>query len=206
MPTFRTLSLQKPAPNDHGKKPSPFGEGVKQCVPRLSSEPKLPPAGNGFGTLSERQCGQSECPRGSARVPLPPISGSLSWCWISEPTALLQLLDWGAANGANPKNHRQLKGLIKKNELLLVADEIQALLTKAQFQQAMQSAFRRPGAVPTPVHLTLTELPFVAALTSNYDTLLESAYTKKRGNQPPVFTSAKTQDLGWAMRGERSMS
>jgi hypothetical protein len=33
--------------------------------------------------------------------------------------------------------------------------------------------------------------------------LLESAYTKKLGNQPPVFTSAQAKDLGWAMRGER---
>lgn len=118
------------------------------------------------------------------------------------PTALRQLLDWGAANGVDLKNRRQLQGLITKNELVLVAEELQALFTKAQFQQAMHSVFRKPASTPTPVHLSLTEIPFVAALTSNYDTLLESAYTKKLGNQPPVFTSAQPKDLGWAMRGE----
>jgi len=119
------------------------------------------------------------------------------------PKALRQLIEWGDANGVDLKNRRQLRGLITKNDLLLVAEEIQAHFTRAQFQQAMDSVFRQPTSGPTPAHVCLTEIPFAAALTSNYDTLLESAYTKKLGNQPPVFTSAQAKDLGWAMRGER---
>ena len=73
------------------------------------------------------------------------------------PKALRQLIEWGDANGVDLKNRRQLRGLITKNDLLLVAEEIQAHFTKAQFQQAMDFVFRQPAAAPTPAHLCLTE-------------------------------------------------
>lgn len=48
---------------------------------------------------------------------------------------------------------------------------------------------------PTGIHELIARLPFVSVFTTNYDTLLESAYTHIQGTSPPCYTYQDTSNV-----------
>jgi hypothetical protein len=116
------------------------------------------------------------------------------------PGLLRQMLDWSEAHGVNLADRAELEGYIENGELLLVAEEMRERLGKDDFRRFMAEIFRAPGLRPTELHEALVGIPFAAALTSNYDTLLESAYTIVNGVLPHVFTHADYPELSAALR------
>ncbi len=60
----------------------------------------------------------------------------------------------------------------------------------------VRGMFVRPGVMPTPLHQKLCALPFRAALTTNYDELLEKTYSGKG----PTYTHQDSEDLLVALR------
>jgi hypothetical protein len=116
------------------------------------------------------------------------------------PALLRQMLDWSEDHGVELADRAELEGYIKDGDLRLVAEEMRERLGKDDFRRFMAEVFRKPGLQPTVVHKLLPEIPFTAALTSNYDTLLESAYTLARGTIPHVFTHTDHPELSAALR------
>lgn len=117
------------------------------------------------------------------------------------PQTLRQMITWGADHGVDVSGRRELVGFIRKNDLLTVAEEMRERMGKERFREFMSEVFRKPGLQPTSAHMLLPKIPFAAVLTSNYDTLLESAYTlHRRGTVPHTFTHADTAELSAALR------
>jgi hypothetical protein len=117
------------------------------------------------------------------------------------PELLQQMLDWSEKRGVDMADRTELESYIEDGDLLLVAEEMHERLGKDNFRSFMAEVFRRPGLKPSDTHMLLPEIPFTAALTSNYDTLLESAYTlTQRGTAPHVFTHSDYPELAAALR------
>jgi hypothetical protein len=122
-------------------------------------------------------------------------AGLPSW-----PGLLWQMLAWSAEHGVELPDRGELEGYINAGDLLLVAEEMRERLGNANFRRFMADVFGRPGLTPTQTHKLLPEIPFSAALTSNYDKLLESAYTVvNQGEAPHVFTHAEYPELSAAL-------
>jgi hypothetical protein len=85
-------------------------------------------------------------------------------------------------------------------KLLMVAEELRDLLGADDFESALADTFQDGSKQPTEVHNELPEIPFSAAITTNYDKLLEYAYAASdNGRSPPVFTSNDAADLANAL-------
>jgi signal transduction histidine kinase/ActR/RegA family two-component response regulator len=95
------------------------------------------------------------------------------------------------------KQGPELRKLLKQGHLLEVADECAKLLAGHLYQDFFQRTFRKESIRPTKLHNQLTQLPFSAILTTNYDNLLERAYIlKNRATAFPfVFTQKNVAQL-----------
>lgn len=119
----------------------------------------------------------------------------------SWPDLLKQMLDWSEKHDVELTDRKELESYIKDGELLLVANEMRERLGKDDFRRFMVEVFRKPGLTPNDTHMLLTKIPFASALTSNYDTLLESAYIiANNGTAPHVFTHSDYPELSGALR------
>lgn len=116
------------------------------------------------------------------------------------PELLRKMMAWAEAHGVDMRDKVELEGYIASNELLLVAEEIRDRLGQDDFRRFMAEVFRKPGLKPTDAHKLLPRIPATAALTSNYDTLLETAYTLVSGAAPHVFTQADYPELSATLR------
>ena len=116
------------------------------------------------------------------------------------PDLLRQMPTWSEEHGRELADRAELERYIDDGALLLVAEEMRERLEKDDFRRFMAEIFRKPGLNPTPAHMLLPQIPFAAALTSNFETLLESAYTVSRGTMPHVFTHADYPELSAALR------
>lgn len=106
------------------------------------------------------------------------------------PQFLLELLEWAKARRisfwGNPDD---IRDMITKGDLLAAAQELQERVEKAALGDFLHHVFRDPLVVPSAVHRLLPRIPFRAILTTNYDSLIEGAYSIERGGRiPPVFT------------------
>ncbi|MCH8291007.1 SIR2 family protein [Candidatus Poribacteria bacterium] len=125
------------------------------------------------------------------------------------PTLLSNMLAWAEEQGYGEfLDKDDLKSYIKQGELLLVAEELRNRLGKEGFHRFMLEIFRPPDRPsdenqrePIPVHELITEIPFAAALTSNYDSLLESAYARKWGEVPLTYTQLNVPELSASLQG-----
>ncbi|HEY2289214.1 MAG TPA: SIR2 family protein [Thermoanaerobaculia bacterium] len=103
---------------------------------------------------------------------------------------LTELLDWALAREVlfwgDPED---IRNMIKSGDLLMAAQELQERVTIASISDFMHHVFRDAAVRPAAVHHLLPQIPFRAVLTTNYDTLLEGAYSvSSSGRIPPVLT------------------
>jgi len=90
----------------------------------------------------------------------------------------------------------ELQKLIEAGKLLEVADHARQRLGERRYLELLGEQLRGgSGAIPE-VHHLVVQLPFTAVVTTNYDKLLERAYTQFRGDLPKVVTSRDRESLG----------
>jgi hypothetical protein len=90
----------------------------------------------------------------------------------------------------------ELRKLLGAGKLLEVADHCRQRLGERRYQELLGEQLRGgSGAVPLN-HSIITQLPFSAIVTTNYDKLLERAYTLIRGDLPKVVTARDRESLG----------
>ena len=94
----------------------------------------------------------------------------------------------------------ELTQYLDAGDYLLVAEELIERLGRATFHDFIVQTFEKPSLRPTEVHRMLPLLPFSAVLTTNYDSLLESAYTLVNGVGPRVFTHRDYPELARSLR------
>jgi hypothetical protein len=81
--------------------------------------------------------------------------------------------------------------MIVSGDLLVAAQELQERVGPAGVGTFLQKVLRDPAATPSRAHHLIAQIPFRAALTTNYDALLEGAYTlEHRGRIPLVLTQS----------------
>jgi hypothetical protein len=103
---------------------------------------------------------------------------------------LIELLDWAKANQAkfwgDPEDIEQM---IKKDNLLMAAQELQDRLGSAMIGEFLSFVFGDKLVRPSETHRLLPHIPFRGILTTNYDSLIEGAYAiENEGRIPTVFT------------------
>ncbi|MCJ8288374.1 MAG: SIR2 family protein [Crocinitomicaceae bacterium] len=83
----------------------------------------------------------------------------------------------------------EIREMIDKGNLLMAAQELQELINPNEFGDFLNGIFRDKKVKPTESHNLLAQIPFRSILTTNYDTLIEGAYTISSGGQiPKTFT------------------
>jgi hypothetical protein len=117
--------------------------------------------------------------------------------------ALGGLPDWDLLLGrmsAKVGAEDSLAGLLKEQKLLTVAGHLKRKLGADSCAGILREAYGKPGQL-TPAHQLLREIPFRAAVSTGYDTLVEKALARN-GSGPKVFTYADgavlrlSEDLG----------
>jgi len=93
----------------------------------------------------------------------------------------------------------ELRELAKTaNRQLIVAQELSDSFGKEFFQTELVTIFSA-RKTPTELHLTLPKIPFTLVVTTNYDQLLENAYSKMTDSIPKIYTHADTADFADAL-------
>lgn len=103
---------------------------------------------------------------------------------------LTELLDWAIAKQVRFWGEPDdIRHMIKNGDLLMAAQELQERVTMVTVGDFMHDVFRDAAVLPSAAHQLLPQIPFRAALTTNYDSLLEGAYSVAQGGRiPPVLT------------------
>lgn len=113
---------------------------------------------------------------------------------------LKQMIDWSLIRRIPLPDAAELNSLIDQKDYLTVADTVVEAMGDGRFREFITSVFHRVGLAPTETHKLLPEIPFAAVLTSNYDDLIESAYTIVRnGASVPVYTHLDRSELSGAI-------
>jgi len=90
----------------------------------------------------------------------------------------------------------ELHSMMDAGKLLEVADHCRQQLGERRYQELLGEKLRGGSGDIPELHRLLTQLPFSAVVTTNYDKLLERAYARFRGELPKVVTSRDRESLG----------
>ena len=99
-------------------------------------------------------------------------------------------------DGAADEGAAELRALIEGGKLLDVADHCRQRLGERRYQELLGEKLRGGSGDIPEIHRFVTQLPFSAIVTTNYDKLLERAYSRFRGELPKVVTSRDRETLG----------
>jgi hypothetical protein len=104
---------------------------------------------------------------------------------------LSRMIEWAVENGVDLGDEKkELVHLMEKGHFLIVVEALRSLMGDQLLKVFMLSVFRDSYPRPTPGHLIIPRIPFAAVLTTNYDTILENAYTLSKGVHQPVYTQS----------------
>lgn len=93
-----------------------------------------------------------------------------------------------------------IKHLIDSNKFLLAANALRANMGDEKWLEFLSEIFDRPSAPLTDFHRLLFRIPFAAAATTNYETLLERGFKESKLDEPvTVFTQVDHEQLGKAL-------
>jgi hypothetical protein len=120
--------------------------------------------------------------------------------------ALKGILSWTDEKGHSLQDRDEIQSLLDNPsaDLLMVAAELSDQLGESRYRQALTAGFCRPSVKPTDAHRYLVSVPFAGITTTNYDKLIETAYTANGFNLPLVCTHAQPAELASIMAGERT--
>lgn len=83
---------------------------------------------------------------------------------------------------------------ISEDKLLMVAQEIEDTISKNDLTKYLRRIFLDRGLKPNDNHRSLVKIPFTGILTTNYDTLIEGAYTVQNEGRLPVVLTQEDLD------------
>ena len=120
-----------------------------------------------------------------------------SWSGLLE-----EMLAYGKVKRVNFwGNPTDIQDMITKGNLLMAAQELQDTLSKHEFGDFLNTVFRDVRVKPTPTHQLLPKIPFRCILTSNYDNLIEGAYSLASGGSIPMkFTQEDLLNISSPLR------
>ena len=101
-----------------------------------------------------------------------------------------------------PSEAAKLRRAVKDRKYLFVAEAVRRKLGARDYDEALEELFRDPNLKPTKRHTLITQIPWSAVLTTNYDKLIESAYALT-GPIPPTYTFDSSPDLISALSHNR---
>jgi hypothetical protein len=109
---------------------------------------------------------------------------------------LVAMVDEIESDGVPDGSTSELRALVAAGKLLEVADHCRQRLGERRYQELLGERLRGGAGDIPDVHRLITQLPFSAVVTTNYDKLLERAYSHFRGELPKVVTSRDRESLG----------
>jgi len=99
--------------------------------------------------------------------------------------------------GAYPEKAESLKKYAAdQKDPLMVAEFARNKLGIQRYGQLLKKLFAAQKAKPQPSHNGMAKTNYRAVITTNYDKLIETAFTFERGYAPTVFTSESISSLG----------
>lgn len=102
---------------------------------------------------------------------------------------LLDLGEYGVREGYLPKkDKKEIDGLTQKGKYLMAAQALKSALPPDELDQILQERFLSPDSEPGQIHGSIFKLNPPLIITTNYDRLLEDAYSKLFGKAPVVTT------------------
>lgn len=119
---------------------------------------------------------------------------------------LIELLEWANNHpiecaGLDYSNTGEI---IAKGNYLMAAQELQDKLNGPLFGNFLKEMFDDKSVLPSDVHKILPLIPFRAVLTTNYDSLIEGAYTiKNNGKIPPVLVQEDLPENHSPLRSDK---
>lgn len=121
------------------------------------------------------------------------------------PQLIRQMIDWCESQGISLPNKADIEYLLdNKKDLLAAANALRAKMGDDKYRQFLSEVFLRPDLEPTEVHEILAKIPFVAAATTNYDSLVEDGYRKVHPGQSfEVFAHDDHEQLGTALNAKK---
>ncbi len=109
---------------------------------------------------------------------------------------LTVMVDELESEGGDDGASVELRTLIAAGKLLDVADHCRQRLGERRYLELLGERLRGGSGDLPRAHQIVTQLPFNAVVTTNYDKLLERAYHQYRGDLPKVVTSRDRESLG----------
>src|SRR2546423_396178 len=121
------------------------------------------------------------------------------------PQLIRQMIDWCGTQGISLPNKADIEILLNdKKDLLAAANALRSKMGDDKYREFLKGVFLRPDLKPTEAHDLLARLPFVAAVTTNYDHLVEEGYRKAHPDESvSVFTHTDFEQLGTALSAKR---
>lgn len=112
-----------------------------------------------------------------------------------------RMIIWGEKKSISLPEKSELKDLLNTEQYPLLAEILIESLGIPRYQEFLKEVFRDAKLKPTETHSLLPQILFSAVLTSNYDKLIEGAYTAfNKGVQPPLFTQLDTAELATSLQ------
>ncbi|WP_029035176.1 toll/interleukin-1 receptor domain-containing protein [Salinimicrobium terrae] len=120
-----------------------------------------------------------------------------NWKWFLD--ELLEFaIDKRVIFSVNPDD---IKEMIQNDNLIMAAQEIQETISNHDFGDFLQQVFRDKYVKPSATHKLLPQIPFRSIMTSNYDNLIEGAYTLHHsGTIPNKFTQEDLLNISSPLR------
>ncbi|MGA9998094.1 MAG: SIR2 family protein [Pyrinomonadaceae bacterium] len=121
------------------------------------------------------------------------------------PQLIRQMIDWCESQGISLPDKADIEYLLDdKKDLLAAANALRAKMGDDKYRQFLSEVFLRPDLKPTEVHDILAKIPFVAAATTNYDSLIEDGYRNVHPGQSfEVFAHDDHEQLGTALNAKK---
>jgi hypothetical protein len=111
------------------------------------------------------------------------------------PGLLRDLINKGRASDAiTDLDQMDLLAWLDKPDYLMLADALKHLLGRDRMAQALADRFS-VAMEPTDTHRALTSIPFAAYITTNFDTVLEDAWSAEKSDRLRVYTSPADEGL-----------
>lgn len=125
---------------------------------------------------------------------------SLAAGFPSWPRLLKLIVKWCKAQGITLPNQSDIEHLIDTEKYLIAAQALRTKMGDDQYFRFLRETFDKP-TVPLPeFHQLLAQIPFGAAGTTNYETLVERAVSEsKPGEAISVFSQTDYAQLGTAL-------
>ena len=96
---------------------------------------------------------------------------------------------------------QQIVQLLKERQFLMAAQELKSRIREDELERYIQTRFVYIGAEPAPIHYALLRLKPDIIMTTNYDVLLEAAYTKAVGGVVQPITPQRSHIVQQVLKG-----